>query len=105
MLFEKRFARQHISIKSDNDAAVFVLNKGFLAAPGIDIGDHLMRQLHIAQIAAQFSFTASHIPGVINVAADALSRNDLRAFLAIVAPQEVTRMVVPASLWMKLSCS
>ena len=105
LLFEKRFARQHIAIKSDNAAGVFVLNKGFSAAPGIDIGNHLMRQLHIAQISAQFSFTAAHIPGVINVAADALSRNDVAAFLRIVAPQEVTRMVVPASLWKKLSCS
>ena len=105
LLFEKRFARQHISIKSDNAAAVFVLNKGFSAAPGIDIGNHLMRQLHIAQISAQFSFTASHIKGIINVAADALSRNDLRAFLAFVAPQVPTRMVVPASLWKKLSCN
>ncbi len=102
LLFSDRFTGQHIAIKCDNDAAVYVLNRGYSSAKGIDIGNHLLRQLHAAQTAAQFSYSAVHIPGVSNILADALSRDNVRAFLAMVAPQEVTRVIVPAPLWLKL---
>ena len=105
LLFPDRFAGQHISIKCDNDAAVHVLNRGYSSAKGIDIGNHLLRQLHAAQTAVQFSYSAVHIPGVTNILADALSRNNVRLFWALVAPQEVTRVIVPASLWRRLKSS
>jgi hypothetical protein len=102
LLFSKRFAGHHLAVKSDNDAAVWVLKRGFSSAPNSDVANHMLRQLHLEQAVAQFSYSAMHIPGVTNVAADALSRNDERAYLVLMSPQVVTRRIVPASLWRRL---
>ena len=102
LLFSERFAGHHLAIKSDNDAAVWVLKRGFSSAPDSDVANHMLRQLHLEQAVAQFSYSAMHIPGVTNVAADALSRDDERAYLALMSPQVVTRKIVPASLWRRL---
>jgi hypothetical protein len=45
-----------------------------------------MRVLHLLQTQYHFVFAATHIAGVRNVGADALSRNNLHAFFAAVAP-------------------
>ena len=63
-----------VQFVSDNEAVVAVLNSGY-ARDGVLT--HLLRCLFF--IAASFSFwySACHIPGRLNVAADAISRNKL----------------------------
>ena len=73
-----------LSFFSDNDAVVHALSAGF--ARHDDRLNGLMRVLHLLQTKYQFSFAAQHIAGVRNIGADALSRNNLLAFSAAVAP-------------------
>ena len=73
-----------LSFFSDNDAVVHSLSAGF--ARHDDRLNGLMRVFHLLQTKFQFAFAARHIAGVRNVGADALSRNNLPAFSAAVAP-------------------
>ena len=89
-LWERLWEGRHIRFHSDNIAVVSILNKGTAK-------DHLLIHfLHCLFFYAayyKFHYSAAHIPGTFNTAADALSHNDLTHFL-LLAPQ-VPRVEVP----------
>lgn len=70
-----------MSCYCDNTVVVAVINSGYSRDANLM---HLLRCLFF--IAAHFDvhIKAVHVPGVKNVAADALSRNDLPRFLQVV---------------------
>jgi hypothetical protein len=73
-----------LSFFSDNDAVVHTLSNGFARVdPRLNA---LMRMLHLLQTRHSFAFATRHIAGLRNVAADALSRNNVSLFLVTVAP-------------------
>jgi hypothetical protein len=85
LAFGESWVGSHVvlSFFSDNDAVVHSLSAGFARH---DDRLNVMRVLHLLQSQHQFAFAARHIAGVRNVGADALSRNNLLAFLSFVAP-------------------
>ena len=66
-----------VCFRSDNMAVVSVLRSG---AAKDSILMHLLRCLHFYVAIWQFSYTAAHIAGSLNTAADALSRNKSSLF-------------------------
>ena len=63
------WANQHVVIKSDNQAAVAMINKGTTANPQVM---EWLRDLFWLSAIYNFRITASYIPGVDNVFADFL---------------------------------
>ena len=107
---------QRVCFHSDNDSVVRVVNKGYSPDPALI---HLMRCLSFFAAYFRFHFVALHVPGVLNEAADALSRGNLALFCSLV-PQGCTESPVPAQLhsllvtqrpnwgssdWINASCS
>ena len=78
---------------SDNEAVVTIIQKRHAKQPVLN---HLLRCLFFYASVFQFHFSALHISGALNVAADAISRNNL-ALLSSLLPQ-ATRMTVPTTM-------
>ena len=70
----------HILCQCDNQAVVAVLNKG--SAKDLMLA-HILRCISFYAAHYGFSFSAIHVPGEHNRAADALSRNNVQLFLSI----------------------
>ena len=84
---------QHIRFHSDNMAVVAIMSSGTAGTPLLM---HLLRCFSFYSAYYGFHHSCVHIPGVLNVAADALSRNNLSLFLSL-APQ-VPQSTIPSSL-------
>lgn len=82
-----------VRFQSDNMAVVEILKKRASKEPLLM---HLMRCLLFYSAFFSFEFVSEHIPGVLNTAADAISRNNLPLFLSLV-PQ-IPRVFVPQSV-------
>jgi len=67
-----------VEFKCDNQSVVDSINKGSTKGP---LTMHLLRCLWFFSAYFGIRISASHIPGVVNVAADQLSRNKSAAFL------------------------
>ena len=67
----------HVRCRCDNAAVIVMVNKG---TSRNGVAAHLLRCLSFVAATFQFSLSASHLPGVEKVAADALSRDDLPRF-------------------------
>ena len=63
-----------VLVRSDNMAVVHCLTSGTARDPLLM---HLLRCLHFASATHQIYIVARHVPGVLNTAADALSRNSM----------------------------
>lgn len=85
---------QLVCFHSDNTAVVHDVNRGYSSDPHLI---HLLRCLSFFAAFFRFHCKAEHIPGVMNVAADALSRNNMCLFHSLV-PQTCTRSVIPEQL-------
>ena len=72
-----------VQFRSDNMAVVEVLRSGSTRDPLLM---HLIRCLVFYAVVYHFDFVTEHIPGVHNVAADSISRNNLALFFSL-APQ------------------
>ena len=81
-LWGKNWCSCIVEFVCDNMAVVEVLNRGYSRDKSIM---RLLRSLFFVAAKFNFWFTASHIPGSLNTAADAISRNKLDD-LHIVAP-------------------
>ena len=92
-LWGRSWHRMHIRFHCDNMAVVDILRKRSARSP---LAHHLLRCLYFYTALFQFDYTAEHIPGVLNTAADALSRNNLPLFSSLL-PQAV-QVQVPAPL-------
>ena len=80
-LWGSRWSRQHVRFHCDNIAVVAVLNKRTAKSPPLA---HLLRCLSFYSAYYGFHLSAEHIPGVLNTAADALSRDNLPLFHSLV---------------------
>ena len=72
--------RRQVSFRSDNMSVVEVLRSGTTREPLLM---HLLRCFVFYAAVYHFSFTAVHVPGTLNGAADALSRNNLPLFVSL----------------------
>ena len=68
-----------IQVNCDNDAVVTVINSGYSREPFLM---HLLRCIFFLLAQFDFSLIAAHIPGRLNVLADAISRNNAAFFLS-----------------------
>ena len=75
------WCRHQVTFHSDNAAVVSVIQRRSAKDPLLL---HLLRCLYFYAAYYQFSYCASHVPGVDNVAADALSRNNMSLFSSLI---------------------
>ena len=92
-LWGRSWYRQRICFHVDNMGVVGILQKRSARSP---VTHHLLRCLYFYSAFFQFEYNAEHIPGIENIAADALSRNNINLFSSLF-PQ-ATHFDVPASL-------
>ena len=83
-----------VNCNCDNQAAANVINKGSARDPLLA---HLLRYLFFYAAHFQFQFTAQHIPGHSNLAADALSRNQLTTFSSLPQTNPVPDQINPVA--------
>ncbi len=83
---------KHVCFHSDNMSVVAILASRTARTPLLM---HLLRCFAFFSAYFGFSFSAKHIPGVLNTAADALSRNNLSLFFSL-APQTPQFNIPPA---------
>ena len=91
----KSWAGKCVLFRSDNMAVVTVLQKN-KAKDRVLL--QLLRCLHFYAAVWQFSYTAEHIAGELNTAADALSRNKLSLFRSITQVDSPPAAIPPAAL-------
>ena len=91
-IWGSRWESKHICFHSDNMAVVAVLNTRSAKSPLLM---HLLRCFAFYSAYFRFHFTARHVPGVLNTAADALSRNNLQLFSSLV-PQAQESSIPPS---------
>ena len=92
----RRWAHCHVRFRSDNMAVVEILKARTSKDATIM---HLLRCLHFLCAAFSIRISATHIPGVDNTAADALSRNRLNQFFLSLPKASSQPTVVPQELW------
>lgn len=80
LLWGREWRGSHVRFQSDNKAVVAALNAGSACHPLLA---HLLRCLFFWQAAFDFHCSATHIPGRLNRAADALSRDNLLSFFSL----------------------
>ena len=86
----------HILVRSDNMAVVELLRSRSSRDPDLM---QLLRCLHFLAARYDISLAALHIRGVDNIAADALSRNDLSSFFSSHPQANPQPSRVPQPLW------
>ena len=92
-LWGRQWAGLHVCFHVDNLAVVSILNKRSAKDPLLS---HLLRCLFFFSAFYKFHFSAEHIPGSSNTAADALSRDNIHVF-SLLVPQ-VLQTTVPSSI-------
>lgn len=89
-LWGHQWKRSCVCFKSDNMAVVEIMKSRTARDPLLM---HLLRCLVFYAASFGFHFSAEHVPGVDNTAADAISRNNIPLFLSLV-PQ-MPRVTIP----------
>lgn len=92
-LWGKHWTSKHVCFHSDNMAVVAILAS---RTAKTQLLVHLLRCFSFYSAHFGFHYSAKHVPGVRNMAADALSRGKLHVFSSLV-PQ-TPRCVIPPSL-------
>jgi len=87
LLWGSCWSRKRILIHCDNQATVYIINKGRSPCAAIM---RLMRRLVIVAATYNFQFLAAHSPGCTNSIADALSRLNLQKFRQL-APEAASK--------------
>lgn len=88
------WAGKRICFHCDNEAVVKIIER---RKAKHSLLAQLLRCLYFYAAVFHFDFVASHIPGVQNVVADAISRNNLILLQSLIPPQ-ATRIVVPQAV-------
>ena len=83
----------------DKEAVINVVNHQKAKDPLLC---HQMHCMVYASACFDFDVTSIHTPGVDNIAADALSRNDMNTF-SLQVPRAASPTSVPLALWLGLS--
>lgn len=86
---------KHVCCLCDNAAVVVVVNKGAARDPTLS---HLLRTLAVTTAVLNVYVSASHVPGVKNAAADALSHNHLPLFFSLVPQTSLVPAIIPPEL-------
>ena len=94
-IWGKNWRGQRVNCRCDNMAVVAVINAGRAKDRSLM---HLLRCLFFWTAHYSIHLRASHVPGVSNVAADALSRNDFSRFLQVVPEAEPNPESIPEQL-------
>ena len=102
-LWGTRFSNQTVEFHTDNMALVSILNKSSSKKPHIMT---LVRALVLAMLKYNFTFYAIHVPGVENILADALSRQQMERFReshpsANIFPESIPPHLKPGNLWFR----
>ena len=92
-LWGRQWTGSYVCFHVDNLAVVSILNKRSAKDPLLS---HLLRCLFFFSAFYKFHFSAEHIPGSSNTAADALSRDNIHVF-SLLVPQ-VLQATVPSSI-------
>lgn len=92
-IWGRRWYRLHVCFHSDNMAVVAILQKRSAKST---MAVHLLRCFYFYAAFFQFDSSAEHVPGVLNTAADSISRNNIALFSSLV-PQ-ATQSWVPTPL-------
>jgi len=100
MVWGRLWQGQCVCFHCDNEAVVSIINQQSAKDPLLC---HQLRCLFFVSASYGFELCASHTPGVENVAADALSRNNLSLFF-MQEPRAV-RMPTPVPLELKVGLS
>jgi hypothetical protein len=94
-LWGSAWSRLRVQFLCDNRAVVDILNAGTSKSSDVM---HLLRLLTLAACRHNFVFSASHTPGRVNVAADALSRLRLQDFRRLVPEANPLPRLIPPAL-------
>ena len=92
-LWGRRWYRAHVCFHIDNEAVVRIIQR---QSGRSSIIQHLLRCFYFYSALFQFSYSAEHIRGELNTAADALSRDRFTLFLSLY-PQ-ASRVPIPQSV-------
>ncbi len=92
-IWGREWHRHHVVFYSDNAAVAAVIQQRSARDPLLL---HLLRCLNFYAAHFQFRYTAKHVPRVLNVAANAISRDKITLFQSLV-PQ-ATQLVVGQAL-------
>jgi hypothetical protein len=95
-IWGSHWASSHVRIRCDNMAVVDILKARSSRDPGVM---HLLRCLHFFAAKHDLRLSASHIAGVDNTLADALSRNNLPLFFLSCPKAHAHPTPVPSTLW------
>ena len=101
-IYGKYWSGQLVQFSVDNAAVVHVLQATYSRESHLM---HLIRVLVFLASHFKFWFTASHVPGVRNALADALSRNNAGLFLSQVRPAQLGSSSIPGLLIDLLVCN
>ena len=93
-IWGRYWSGQHVCFHSDNTGAVSVLKSRVAETP---LQMHLLRCFSLYCAIFRFTYSVVHVPGTLNLAADALSRNDLPLFLSLI-PQTPRSLIPQATL-------
>ena len=91
-MWGKLWSGKHVCFHSDNMAVVAILTSGTAKTPLLM---HLLRCFSFYCAYFQFNCSAKHVPGAMNTAADAISRNNKPLFFSLV-PQTPQFTIPPA---------
>ena len=110
MLWGHQWQGKRVQFNCDNISVVSCILSGSSKDP---VTMHLLRCLWLVSAIYQFDLHAAHIPGKLNLAADALSRNNLPLFLSLfpqagwsqthVPPRWVEMVLIQNRDWMSPS--
>lgn len=84
-----------IVFHSDNSAVVHIINKNTSKDPNLM---KLMRRLMVASLLHNIHFNAEHIAGLLNIAADLLSRLQISRFRTLYPTMDDNNYPVPQAL-------
>ena len=94
-LWKRSWRGQHILFRSDNEAVVWSINKNTTKDPSLL---HVLRCFFFLAATFAFTYIGVHIPGKLNDAADALSRNRPHQFLSFLPQADPKATPVPEAL-------
>ena len=95
ILWGKVWKGRAILVHCDNQAAVEVMNSGYSRDTGMM---QLIRCLFLIRAFFGIELRAVHIPGHLNVAADAISRDNIKVFHMQVPEAHPAPSIIPAAL-------
>ncbi len=94
-LWGGKWRNQRVNVHCDNLGVVALVNSGASRVPELM---HLLRCLFFVRAHLQLDLLALHVPGVENVLADAISRNNLHVLFTQVPGATHGRTAIPANL-------